>query len=429
MVKGRAYDEFLPSGKEVRGMKILVLAGGFDQIALINELKSRGNIVYLADYFESPPARPYADRHFRVSTLDEDAIFQLVKEENVDLLTTACTDQALMTVASVSEKLGLPCYVSSSTARNVTNKAFMKKKFFEFQIPTAGWILLEDENEYLRQLNREFNYPVIVKPCDCNSSKGVVKVNDFDELTVAIKQAFDLSRSKKVIVEDYKEGEEVSIDVWKDNEGTKVLSVSGTSKIKDNMENFTIYQSKYPMNLSDTLVAKIQDTADKICKAFELENCPVLIQAIINGDELSVIEFSARMGGGSKYKLIEYMAGVNIMKVYVDRVLGNEEQIIKPVWSQKKIELNYVYAYNGVFNKLCGFDDLVSSGEIKELFQYKPTGSKIENRTTSSDRIIGFLIEAETQEELLNRRRQIVDQVDILNVNDESMMYKKCFYL
>ena len=38
-------------------MKILVLAGGFDQIALINELKNRNHDVILADYFPNPPAK------------------------------------------------------------------------------------------------------------------------------------------------------------------------------------------------------------------------------------------------------------------------------------------------------------------------------------------------------------------------------------
>lgn len=103
-------------------MKILVLAGGFDQIALINELKNRNHDVILADYFPNPPAKKYAHKHYQVSTLDEDAIFNLAKKENVDLLTTACTDQALLTVAKVSEKLNLPCYISYETALNVTNK-------------------------------------------------------------------------------------------------------------------------------------------------------------------------------------------------------------------------------------------------------------------------------------------------------------------
>ena len=69
-------------------MKILVLAGGFDQIALIKELRNRGNIVYLADYFENPPAKQYADKHFQISTLDENAVYELAKKEQVDMFTT-----------------------------------------------------------------------------------------------------------------------------------------------------------------------------------------------------------------------------------------------------------------------------------------------------------------------------------------------------
>lgn len=409
-------------------MKILVLAGGFDQIALIEELRSRGNTVYLADYFENPPAKRFADKHFQISTLDENAVYELAKKEQVDLITTACTDQALMTVASVSEKLNLPCYISSKTARNVTNKAYMKKKFAEFDIPTAKWNLLENEIEFEKLKQCHLDFPLIVKPCDCNSSKGVVKVECREELEQAVQNAFRLSRSKKVVVEDFVQGEEVSIDVWKDQEGAKILSVSGTNKIEENIENFTIYQSRYPIKMPDTLVDKIKCTAEKICTAFKLDNCPLLIQAIINADEISVIEFSARMGGGSKYKLIEHMANVNIMKIYVNRILGNTSQIVKPIWSPKFIELDYVYAYNGVFAKLVGFNEYLQTGEIKELFQYKEAGSIIEKRTTSSDRIVGFLIEATNVQELVSLRGKIVDGVDILNTEGKSMMYKECFY-
>ena len=409
-------------------MKILVLAGGFDQIALIKELKKRGNIVYLADYFDNPPAKQYADAHFQISTLDEDAVCELAKEKQVNLITTACTDQALMTVASVSEKLGLPCYISAKTARNVTDKAYMKKKFFEFDIPTAKWSLLKCWNDYEKFKMQQIVFPLIVKPCDCNSSKGVIKVETHTELEKAVQYSFQLSRSKKVIVEEFKEGEEVSIDVWKDGESAKILSVSGTSKIKQNVENFTIYQSRYPIEMSQILIEKIHDIAERICIAFELENCPVLIQAIIQENDVSVIEFSARMGGGSKYKLIEYMAGIDIMKIYVNRILGDIKQTVQPVWSNRKIELNYVYAYNGTFTKLIGFNAYLTSHKIKELFQYKEIGSKIEKRTTSSDRVAGFLIEASDVKKLKNLRKEIVDNVDILNEDGKGIMYKECFY-
>ena len=92
-------------------MKALVLAGGFPQIALLQELNRRGIETVLADYYEEPVAKPYADRFYRVSTLDVDGIEAVAKKEAVDFLITACTDQALLTVAKVSEALGLPCYI------------------------------------------------------------------------------------------------------------------------------------------------------------------------------------------------------------------------------------------------------------------------------------------------------------------------------
>ena len=97
-------------------MKALVLAGGYPQIALINELKSRGMRVLLADYYAEPVAKPYADEFYQISTLDVEAITALAREQKVDFLITACTDQALLTVAQVSETLGLPCYIDYKTA-------------------------------------------------------------------------------------------------------------------------------------------------------------------------------------------------------------------------------------------------------------------------------------------------------------------------
>lgn len=407
-------------------MKILVLAGGFDQIALINELKNRNHDVILADYFPNPPAKKYAHKHYQVSTLDEDAIFNLAKKENVDLLTTACTDQALLTVAKVSEKLNLPCYISYETALNVTNKEYMKKVFYDNSIPTSKYFIIKSIND-LENIFSQMSFPAVVKPCDCNSSKGVIKVKNTQDAYKAIEDALNLSRSSTAIIEEFKEGIELSVDVWIDQEDAKILSASTTSKIKNNKDSFTIYQSKYPVEISDVAKNKIQDIARKISRSFNLMNCPMLIQLIVNGDEVNVIEFSARMGGGTKYQLIEEMSGINIMQVYVNRVLGDIHQIINPSPSKKLIELNYVYATNGIYQNIINFDTAKETNLIKNYFVYKESGSVIEKATTSSDRIAGFLLEADTPEELLNKRKKAVQLLDVLDKNGHSMMIKDIY--
>ena len=408
-------------------MKILVLAGGYDQIALINELKQYGHTVLLADYFEHPPAEKFADAFFQISTLDEEAIEYLAKKEAVDMITTACTDQALLTVARVSEKLGLPCYIDAAKALCVTNKFYMKEIFKKHGIPTADYVLLEKgHNNGCEAVPQDMAFPLVVKPCDCNSSKGVLKVTDRPQLEKAIELAFSLSRSGKVVVEQYLIGEEVSIDAWIDSKGAKLLSVTQTMKLHNNPDAFTIFKSCYPVADYEKIEGQIQIIADKIAEAFGLAQCPLLIQAIVNDGRVYVVEFSARMGGGTKYKLIEWISGINIMQVYVRRVLGDTTQIVTPVLSKKKIELNYLYANPEKITSIIGLEQLKKENKLQDYFIYKPLGVEIKTHITSSDRVMGFLITADTQQELESVREQCMIGLDVLD-GEKSILFRENF--
>ena len=117
-------------------MKALVLAGGFPQIALIRELKRRNITTLLADYYPNPVAKPYADAFFQISTLDVPAITDLARREQVDFLITACTDQALLTVAQVSEELVLGGEIAAAIC------AFVYKQFMPVLIYAASVLVL-----------------------------------------------------------------------------------------------------------------------------------------------------------------------------------------------------------------------------------------------------------------------------------------------
>ena len=223
-------------------MKILVLAGGADQIALIQELKKRGHQIILVDYFENPPAKKFADCHIVASTLDLVSVEQIAKEEGVDLVCTACTDQALLTVACVSEKLGLPCYIRYKTGLNVTNKSYMKKVLMANNIPTSKYTILSTDDE--SQIDG-FIFPLVVKPVDCNSSKGVKRIENNEEFHKYTLEAINFSRTKTAIVEEFVEGREISADFYIDHGAAKFLSATTSLKIA-NRKSFTILCSDYP---------------------------------------------------------------------------------------------------------------------------------------------------------------------------------------
>lgn len=397
-------------------MKILVLAGGSDQIALINELKYRGHITVLVDYFENPPAKGYADKHIVASTLDTDRVEEIAIAEGVDLICTACTDQALLTVAKVSEKLGLPCYISYKKALNVTNKSYMKKVLIENKIPTAKYVILDKVDMGAIQ---DFHYPLVVKPVDCNSSKGVKKIESAEELPQYLQQAINFSRTRTAIVEEFKVGEEISADFYIENGVAKYLSATNSFKIP-NRKSFTILGSSYPV-VDDKQQLQLVNIATNIARAFELDNCPLLIQLIANDNEFNVIEFSARMGGGSKYKLIEVLSGVNIMKKYVDRILGAYPSVM-PSKQVNYCKMVYTYCTPGIIDHVEGFKELNEMGVIDEYFIYKTKGMEITHSETSGDRPAGYLVTAKTIEDLEAKIKKIDSIIKVVDVEGQDIL-------
>ena len=397
-------------------MKVIVLAGGADQIALISELKKRGCYVVLVDYFQNPPAKEYADIHVVASTLDDAKVKEIAQEYGADLICTACTDQALLTVAKVSEELNLPCYISYKTALNVTNKTYMKQRMTQCSIPTSRYITTREVN--LSQF-ADFEFPLVVKPADCNSSKGVIKVHDMVQLEEKLVEAISFSRTRTAIVEEFKEGDEVSADFYIEGSNVKYLSATSSLKIK-NRNSFTIKSSVYPV-ITQEQKEKIISLAQDIADAFNLNDCPLLIQMIVNGDEVNVIEFSARMGGGSKYHLIKVLSGVDIMSKYVDLILG-DKPVVNPSDQVKYARMNYVYCNPGILDRVEGFETLLADKVIDKSFIYKTRGMSITAAATSGDRAAGYLITAESQQELAKKEAVVESVLKVISAEGHDIM-------
>ncbi len=401
-------------------MKALVLAGGFPQIALIEKLKEREIYTILADYYENPVAKPYADKFYQESTLDIDAIRNIAILEKVDFIITACTDQALLTVAKVSEELGLPCYIDYKTALNVTNKQYMKKVFQENGIPTAKHTIM---GEFDEAKIIEMEYPLIVKPVDCNSSKGVKKVENSKELRIAVETAVDYSRTDTAIVEEFIEGEELSADIYVENGVAKLLSISTLDKIPNN-DKFVIFRGFYSYEKTENVRSVVEKVAQQIADAFNLKNSPMLIQMIYDGERAFVLEFSARTGGGVKFLLVEKASGFDVLSAVVDLTLGNLPKVNATRPENKFIANEFIYCYPGTFEKLQGFEELKKDGTITDYYLFKWKGAALDSVSNSGDRIAGFTIQADDLNALKDKHFEAVSRMQVIDDSGKDIMRK-----
>lgn len=408
------------SNKEGKGvtMKALILAGGLPQIELINQLKSRNITTVLADGNPNALARPYADVFYQMAIFDVEAVKEVALKEKVDFLITVCADQVLLVVAQVSEMLGLPWYIDYKTAQLVSDKKYMKKVFWEHNIPTSRYVEMTELDwsriEHLR-------YPIVVKPVDAYSSRGVRKALNAEELERYFAEAAKISRTGGVIVEEFVAGDEISVDIYVEDGVAKLLCVSNSEKIND-ADRFIIFRGRYPVAASTEVMEKIRQVAQQIVDAFELKNCPMLIQMINDGKNVSVLEFCARTGGNMKYLLIKRSCGFDVIKAVIDLTLGEKPNVELTAPEAKYIVNDFIYCKPGVYDHLDGFEELRKAGVLTDYYSLRPKGMRVNGVSSSSDRIAGMTITANSLEEFNRKHRYVVENTKVLDENGIDIM-------
>lgn len=399
-------------------MKALVVAGGIAQAALINELKSRGIYTILADRNPKAYAVPYADAFYPISTLDIEGIKKLAIDEKVDMVITACADQVLLVVAKVSEELGLPCYIDYNTALLVSDKQYMKDIFVKNSVPTAKHTVMAELDE--SQLVG-FEYPLIVKPVDCYSSRGVRRVENIEELRPAFDEAVKLSRTNNAIVEEFCQGIELTVDVYVEDGVAHVLTTSISDKIADK-DRFVIYRTKNPAPINDDIKAKIADACQQIANAFNIKNSPMLVQLITNGRRIDVLEFCARTGGCIKYKLIKQASGFDVVKAVVDLTLGEKPHVGELKSESKYITNTFLYCKPGTFDHFEGFEELKQQGIISDYYQFVAPGAVFDTVTCSGDRVGGFTVQDDSLEELKKKSELVMKTIAVRDTDGNDML-------
>ena len=294
----------------------------------------------------------------------------------------------------------------------------MKAVFFFFFFSTAQFrVMGVFDAEQIKHLR----YPLIVKPVDCNSSKGVKRVDAPEMLEEAFREAVQLSRTGTAIVEEFIEGPELSVDVYVENGVAHVLSVSELDKIPG-QDTFVIFRSKSPGNMSEKVYSQICKTAQQIADAFGLRNAPMLIQMISDGEQAYVLEFSARTGGGEKFMMIKRVSGFDVVKAVVDLTLGQLPHVQTENLGKKYFASEFIYCRPGVFDRIEGDKELLERGILCDFYPFKSKGSVFDKIQNSGDRVAGYSMIANSKEELEEKHNAAVAGLKVLDTDGVDIM-------
>lgn len=366
--------------------RLLIIGASILQLPAILKAKELGLYVGVADYNPNAVGIPYADEFFNVSTIDEEGVYQAARAFGADGIMTLATDMPMRSVAYACSKLGLTG-ISYETAVKATDKGEMIRAFEQAGVEHPWYYILSSTDDVSR-LNDRITYPCITKPTDNSGSRGVMLVNNREELENALTYSRENGRTGSVIVEEYMTGPEVSVEVMVLEGVPHILQV--TDKLTTGAPHFVEMGHTQPSRLPERDLEKIRDLASRAVKSVGIANGPAHVEIILTGSGPKMVELGARMGGDCiTTHLVPLSTGVDMIRATIEISLGKKPDIA-PRWS-KGSAIRFFDIPAGIITGITGEAEAKALPNIKELSIARCVGEAAGSIGSSVDRG-GFVI-------------------------------------
>ena len=305
--------------------KLLLLGGLRYLIPVIEAAHKEGYYVITCDYLPNNIAHKYSDEYHNVSIIDKEAVLRLAQELQIDGIMSFAVDPGVVTAAYVQEKMGLPAFGPYESVCILQNKDRFRAFLTEhgFNVPKAkGYTSIKeaiaDENF--------FKWPIIVKPTDSAGSKGVRRVDLIEDYEDALRNAFQHSISKRVIVEEFIEKEGCSSD-------SECFSVSGKLKFvsfsaqrfdKTAPNPYTPSAFSWPSTMTKTQETELTSELQRLISLLQMRTTIYNVESRIGKDgKAYLMEVSPRGGGNRLAEMIRYSTNVDLIKNAVKAAVGD----------------------------------------------------------------------------------------------------------
>jgi biotin carboxylase len=302
---------------------------------------------------------------------------------------TAGTDFSA-TVAWVAERLGLPG-ISPEAALNASDKERMRCCFKKARVPSPDFRILREAPPADYEL--PFGYPAVVKPVDNMGSRGCRRVDNPAELKAAVPGALRFSRSGRVIVEEYMEGPEFSVDA---------ILYRGEITICG-LADRHIFFPPYFIEMGHTMPTQVEgETAEALLRVFAdgvraLGLLEPSAAGAAKGDlKLTprgpmIGEIAARLSGGYMSGwTYPYSSGVEPTLGAIHAALGRAPEGLQPRLSRTSAERAFI-SIPGTVRSIRGLAEARALPRVKDLFLRVEPGTAVrfpENNVTKCGNLI-----------------------------------------
>lgn len=315
-------------------MNVLLLGSSSSALPLLFDLKSRGFVVTVMGKYEDDPCHRYADNSIYLDYSESSSLFETCRISKFDYIVPSCNDYAYRSAAWVANEFGYPGYDNLETAAVFLEKDKFRKTCSTLSLP-APQVHGEFQEIGHLQSFMPTKFPLLVKPVDSFSGRGVQLVHAVDRLLEAAALAFKFSRCNRIIVEEYVSGSLHS--------HTALVSKGQIVwfEIVDEFCEVYPYQvdrSIFPSTLSGLIRNRVNESISVFVERLGIVDGLLHTQFIATDDKFWLIETMRRCPGDLYGHHFHFADGRNYAREYVSAFLGITPKVPEATKPIRRVE-------------------------------------------------------------------------------------------
>lgn len=407
----------------LNGKKLLVLGANPETANIVKVAQSLGVYAIVTDYNPDAPAKKVADKSYNIDAMDVDALYKMAINEKVDGVLVGVADPLIAPYQKLCERLNLPCYATKESVYAFTNKRCFKETCAKYGI--------EGVPEYSMEQLDKVKLPVIVKPADSNSGKGITLCRSRDELLEDIEKAKKESKTATVLLERYMETSDLSI-YYTIVEGQPYLSsLSDRYTLRNNTKST-------PICLGDVFPSKyykefIEREHPKYCKMIQdlgVKNGVLYISAFYEDGHFYVYDPGFRLQGGGFHLVLKAVNGFDQREMLVKMALSGSMQTEHfkdandPLMHNNAAAVIWFLLKEGLIKKIEGLDYIRNHPDVSYVIERFAEGDEITLDMIGTERqvFLRIFMKSPNKKILRNVVQDFQNRLKVIGANGENLL-------
>ncbi|MCD8020526.1 MAG: ATP-grasp domain-containing protein [Clostridiales bacterium] len=389
--------------------KIMILGAGIYQVPLIKTAKRMGLYTIVVSIPGNYPGFVLADKVYYENTVDDETILAIAREERIDGIVTSGTDVCVITIGKVCDAMGL-CGLSYHAAQIAVDKMLMKSNYEEYGVRTARFrkVLFSDTD--IRKTISGLNFPLIFKSVDSSGSRGITRVDSFDEFDASVAYVRENTRKDYFLIEEFIEGEEFGAQAFVYQGEVSFILPHGDYVFHGDtgvpIGHFA------PYNLSEEVILDAKEQLRKAVKAMGLDNCAINADFILKDNKTYVLELGGRCGATCLAELVSIYYDFDYYEKILKTALGEDPDFDCTRAAVPNASHLLMSDRDGIIRSETDHND--ANENIYEVqFDYAP-GDEVHKFHVGPHRIGHVITKGSTLEEAQNLLFKAMEQIEII---------------